>query len=211
MPPSDKRNLPLRPGYVAALAILFFGYCLAGYLAWTLFAAGGVGLTDFVAPGEIVVTFDEPGERMIFHEYQGMMASISFSHPPELEGMEIEVAPVGGGPPLALKPFEGFSYSLGPRSGVSIFSFEVPEPGEYRVAADWAPDAPSTEARLIAVGGMGVLSLVGRIFATMGTVLITTFLAGLSALLTLILSREATPATATGARPKDLDLRPPKR
>jgi hypothetical protein len=68
------------------------------------------------------------------------------------EGLVCSIRPESGGEPLAMRRWwVRVSFSSPERRGVSLYDFQVPAPGRYRVAASYA-DADATPGRVVLVG-----------------------------------------------------------
>jgi hypothetical protein len=89
-----------------------------------------------LVPGETEIRLNEPGTYTIFHEHQSTFEGRVYNVE-NISGLEITVRPSVGGAALPLKGGTATNYSVGSRSGRSLFQFEVTASGAYRVAGTY--------------------------------------------------------------------------
>lgn len=163
---------PSRTGYVVAAAIFLIGALIAGaliaYVAISLINVGN-DMERVIIPGTSEVTLEDTGRYTVFYERQSRIDEREFDSggdPPELD---IEVTDVDSGERIPVS--EGFgdvSYSFWSRSGESIASFQIDEPGSYEISVEYAGDAVDEEAVLALGEGMGT-TIILVIFAALGS------------------------------------------
>lgn len=193
---------PGRKWYAIAALIFLAGMGIFGVFLFTQIRGLTQGLQQVVVPGEAELVLEEPGSYTIFHEHQSVVDGRYYSSPDEISGLEVRVVSITTGEPIALRaPGASTSYSLGGRSGVSIFSFDVAEPGRYRLAARF-PEG-SGEGQLVLAVGQGF----GRkLFVTIVVAIAIAFLSFAIALtigiVTFVKRRKAARPLGPGPRPQ---------
>jgi hypothetical protein len=145
---AEQRVRPGKTGYWIALLIVVVG---VGGSAWLLFDGfGGLsdGLVRAVVPGETQVTLEE-GTYTVFHESPSVVDGQTYNAPlPDAA----EVFVTSGSERISMVPSLGnYNYNLPGRSGRSIGSFRVAQPGNYSLIVEYPPTAPSDET-VIALG-----------------------------------------------------------
>lgn len=145
----DRKEAPGRIWYVVAVAIFVSGFiAMGGFMMPRLFALEGE-LIQVVVPGEAELTLDNAGTYTIFRENPSVVNGEMFSAPLPT-GLRVSVTSAQTGEALVLTTSTSSSYSFGSRVGVSMFAFEVKEPGRYRLAARYS-DGRSEPRTVIAV------------------------------------------------------------
>jgi hypothetical protein len=140
-------SVPGRKWY--AVAVLVF---LAGMAAPAIFLIAALIGDDFVhvtVPGQAELPLD-PGPYTIFHEQGGMtngtVGGIIIAD--DVTGLRISVQKPGTGTPVPLTAFAGSRYTRDGRSGQSLFTFTLTEPGTYRLVATYDDGRPGPQAVL---------------------------------------------------------------
>jgi hypothetical protein len=121
---------------VAALILIAGGVGLA-VLMYEGLGSLSERLTRLVVPGEIELRLDGPGIYAIFHEYQSTVNGRLHSVP-AVSGLLVSVRTLPAGEEVVLRSRLGAQYAMAGASGRSLFEFEVPSPGRYRLAASYA-------------------------------------------------------------------------
>jgi hypothetical protein len=95
------------------------------------------------APGEGIVTFDEPGGYVLYLEAPGNVAPTG-----RLATDQVALIPDReNGRPLAMEPYDTqLTYEQGNRAGKADLTFEVVEPGDYRLEVAEVPNRVTTVA-----------------------------------------------------------------
>jgi hypothetical protein len=128
--------VPGRTWYAVAAGILLLGIAGFALVLFTRLKDLGSGLEQVVVPGETELALDA-GTYTIFHEHRSVVDGRFYSAPENVPGLRVRVVSAASGRELPVRPPGGdASYSIGGRSGVAIFSVDVPEPGRYRVSGD---------------------------------------------------------------------------
>ena len=131
--PASARPAPGRGWYVVAAII-----AIAAWTAMALFLVARLGgsaerMIRVVVPGEAGLRLNEPGTYTIFHEYRTTFEGRVYNVE-SVSGLEITVRSRVSGATLPLQRATSTSYTVGGRSGRSLFQFEAPAPGSYLIA-----------------------------------------------------------------------------
>ncbi|MCA1321579.1 hypothetical protein LC085_16865 [Bacillus tianshenii] len=73
-------------------------------------------------------SFEEAGTYTIFHEYEGAQQ--------DLTGVGVMVQEQSTNQAVELDTYTGANYELNGRKGISIFQFDIEEPGTYQISAE---------------------------------------------------------------------------
>jgi len=127
---------PSRLWYVLAVIVLLAA--IGGFVT-LLFSALGTfdRMIRVVVPGEIEVTLHETGSHTIFHEYRSTVDGRVYDVP-SVSGLTVTLRARGSGATVPLQGVTGTTYSGGAGAGRSLFSFEIREPGVYRLSASYS-------------------------------------------------------------------------
>lgn len=79
-------------------------------------------------PETKVFSFEEAGTYTIFHEYEGAQQ--------DLTGVGVLVQEQSTNQAVELENYTGATYELNGRKGISIFQFDIEEPGTYQISAE---------------------------------------------------------------------------
>jgi hypothetical protein len=130
------RRPPGRRWYFLAILIFIAGWAgMAMFLASRL-SGSAERMMRVLVPGQTEIRLNEPGTYTIFHEFQSTFEGRVYNVD-NISGLEITVRPSAGGAALPLKGGTTTNYSVGSRSGRSLFQFEVTTPGAYRVVGTY--------------------------------------------------------------------------
>ncbi|MDP6636256.1 MAG: hypothetical protein QGG42_15255 [Phycisphaerae bacterium] len=185
--------------YVVAGAVLVAG--IAGFI---LFLVGGLsdlsgGLTQMIVPGQHQITLSETGSHTVFHEHRSVVGDKVYSTGPGgISGLRCKLVSKADGREIPLHQGSvSTSYSMGSRSGVSIFDFSIDSPGEYVFSAQYPPgrDGPET---VMAIGHGFVGQLLVTILGGIGIMFGSLGLAAAIAVVTFVKRRRS------GRRPPEV-------
>ena len=154
--------------YVLAVLVLLGG----GGLSAVLLISGLIGmskdLTQVLAPGKTVLTLKEAGDYTIFLERESVMDGRAYSTVGDVSGLRCTLVNKDSGAEVELsRPAGSESYTMGGRSGVSAFSFELSQPGAYELSAEY-PDGQSGPQVVLAIGHAFVRRLLTTIIEVFG-------------------------------------------
>ncbi len=128
-------NLTSRLWYVVALAILLAGAGGALWIGMLAVAHSTAGFDRVVVPGSAVLTLDERGAHTIYHERRSTVDGRVYTAA-GIEGLRVELTSEPGGRVVRLAPpRKPYQYSIDGNEGVAAFSFDIAEPGRYRLVA----------------------------------------------------------------------------
>jgi hypothetical protein len=152
------------------IAVLVF-VASAGCAAWILWSAlGGIGDTvvRVVVPGVVTLDLDEPGSYTIFHESRSVIDGVLYTSE-NVNGLRVTLRAEGSGKPVTIaRPTMSSRYSISGHEGVSILSFDIAEPGRYRLSAAY-DDAAGRGRTVLAIEHGFVARLLRTIAATIAT------------------------------------------
>lgn len=143
----------VQPGiWYYGLAVLII---IIGFLAFAGSIYSGVsniesGLMQMTAPGNADLDIREPGEYTLFYENRSYFNGSIYNTAEQIPALQIRVSEKASGQTLATYPASGSTYSMGGRTGRSVMSFSVENPGIYRINASY-PKEPGPEV-VLAVG-----------------------------------------------------------
>jgi hypothetical protein len=160
-----------RKWYAVAAIVLVIGGGIAGWLFLSGLAAARSALTWVVVPGSAVVTLDEPGSYTIFHEPESVVDGRIYSSQ-SVSGLRVTLTSEAtkASVPLA-SPRGSLRYSFGGHEGVSVFAFDIAEPGRYRLAGDF-PGGQTEPATVLAIGHAPIGRLFGTLFGAIAAALV---------------------------------------
>lgn len=143
--------MPGRKWYGIAAGIFLLG--LAVCAAFTVLRLRSLGdhLPQLVVPGTSEFHLAERGGYTIFHE-TGSVIDGRYYGPADVSGLSVEVVSAATGQPVPLEsPTTNTTYSLGGRSGAAVLTFDIVEPGVYRVTGRY-DDRRTGPTTVLAVG-----------------------------------------------------------
>jgi hypothetical protein len=156
----------IRPGrwYYGLAAVVFIsGWVLFGLFLYRNLSGISSKLQQVVVPGKTELSLNRPGSYTIYYEQESVVGSKVYSTSRSLSGLECTVTAKATGEEVALSRTAVSSrYSVGGRSGYSVFDFKIDRPGIYEIAAQYPEGQEGPEA-VLAVGQgftMGVLTTV---------------------------------------------------
>lgn len=173
--------MPSRKGYLVAVGVFVVG--MIGFAAFLFFGLRGLGdeLPRFVVPGTTELDLNQTGTYTIFHESESVVDGRVYT-PADASGLYVEVVSAETGESISLDtPGASSSYTLGGRSGRAVLTFEVEEPGAYRLVAGY-PDGSGPETVLAVGHGFG-----RRLFMTVaGSIAIAFGSAGIALVIAVV-------------------------
>jgi hypothetical protein len=135
-PATGKRPLS-RGWYVVALII-----AIGGWTAMALFLAARLGgstdgMIRVLVPGETELRLNEAGRYVIYHEFRSAFEGRVY-HVDAVSGLNVTVRSGVSGAVVPLEQTTATSYTVGSRSGRSLFAFDVAAPGPYLIAGAYS-------------------------------------------------------------------------
>jgi hypothetical protein len=135
--------------------------------------AADIQSTQVVVPGSSNITLQQTGKYTIFYEYRSNVGNRIYSTGENIPGIIVNIVSRGTGDEIPLSSAStNSSYSIGSRSGIGLFDFDIDEPGIYELSASYPAvqgqqKEPGQEIVLAVIHG----SVIERIFGSiMGTV-----------------------------------------
>src|SRR6185312_10238567 len=134
VPPAAAKSPPGRIWYAVGIALIAATLAAAGYYILHQVTAIADRLIQVVVPGQATLTLNESGTYTIFHEYRSVVDGKIYAAG-GLSGLRVTVTSPGGTDVPLTRPGATSRYTLSSRAGVSVFAFEAPAPGAYRLTA----------------------------------------------------------------------------
>ncbi len=137
-------------GWYYVLAGMVLVGSITGFVLFLVSGLTGLSdsLTQIVVPGERELTLKEAGDHTVFHEYRSVVGNKVYSTGKGgSSGLRCTLRSKATGREIPLSPSSmNSTYSMGSRSGASIFDFSIDSPGDYLFAAQYPPgqDGPET-------------------------------------------------------------------
>lgn len=168
---------PSRGWYALAGMIFVVGISLFGYLTYQSIIHLTKGLTQIVMPGDKTITFDKPGTYTIYNEYHSVVGNKYYSNDQNISGIECEVVQKNSGAKISVYPSTMHeTYNINNRDGVSLFNFQITQPGEYIVYGRYTNNQTGPDI-VLTVGNMPIFKMVftlfGAVFTLFGTAILT--------------------------------------
>jgi len=167
----DKEKIrPSRWLYVLAGVIFIGGWVGFAVILFTSLMGIGNKMQQVVVPGRSTITLHDTGSYSIFHEYRSVVGNKVYSTGKELPGLECVLVSKSTGASVPLTPASSSeTYEMGGRSGISIFEFNIHDPGEYELSASYAGGQQGPEA-VLAVGHDFTLGIITTVFGSLAVV-----------------------------------------
>lgn len=182
---------PSRGYYGLAGLVLVAGGALFALLLFKNLSGLADKLKQVVVPGKSEITLTEPGEYTIFYEYQSVVGNRVYSTERNLSGLECALVSKDTRAKVALsRTSTNSTYTVGGRSGESIFDFRIERTGTYELSA-WYPEGREGPEVVLAVGHDFTTKLLLTIFGGLGILFGSIALAVAIALVTFIKREKA--------------------
>ncbi len=176
-------SMPGRWRYVLALAIGVIGLISFGVFLFRGLMELAPGI-QVVVPGRHEFHLSVPGKYTVFHEHQSVVGGRVYSTGQGLDGLECGLSVADSGTPVQLsQSWMNTTYSLGSRSGESIWDFDVSEPGGYALDCRYAGNGSGSEA-VLAIAHGTTQKLLRTVFGGLGILFTSLAAAGILAVLT---------------------------
>ncbi len=122
------------------LAVLVF--VVGEVIAIVFFVTGSIGtlsgLAKVVVPGSGTFTLSEPGKYVVFYEYHSVVGNRTYATPDEAPpGLECTVVAEDTGRDIPLSPATGSRFTTPSAQGVSLWAFEVQQPGVFVLSGSY--------------------------------------------------------------------------
>lgn len=152
--------------FVVAGLIALAGFAGALFYLMPRLGAADSRLIRIVVPGGSVLTLDKAGRYTIYHEKKSTVDGRYYASE-TVSGLRLRLTDEATGVPVTLtEPAAASNYTIGSKTGSSIFAFTIDRPGRYRLAADLAEGRSEPKAVLAVEQGM-LGEMFSLIFGTM--------------------------------------------
>ncbi len=177
---SSKSQTKIRPSrwfYVIGIVILVAGPAISSMFLFsavfsTISVLTEMPSTQIIVPGRSDVRLSEGGGYTIFYEHQSVVGNRVFSTTENIPGIQVTLTSKDTGSEIPLsRSSMSSSYSMGGRSGVSLFDFTIDRPGTYEIAASYPSSIQGPQIVLAIFPG----SFVDRIFGDISDIAIRGF------------------------------------
>jgi hypothetical protein len=129
----DQSRIKPSRWYYSLAALIFLAGCGVFVLVLIRQSKSLSGsLVQILAPGQMELNLTEAGSYTIFYEHESVVGERVYSTGEHLSGLECQLISRATGSGIALSaPPASSGYSIGRRSGRSIFQFHIDQPGAY--------------------------------------------------------------------------------
>jgi hypothetical protein len=183
--------------FVVAAVIAVAGFAGAVLYVMPRLAAADTRMTRVVVPGNALLVFDKPGPYMIYHEKKSTVDGRYYASD-NVDGLSLGLTADATGAEVKLvEPTTTTSYTIGNRSGTSIYAFTLDQPGRYRLAANLASGRGDPKA-VLAIDQGSVGALLSTIFGAIGIAFAGLGIAGAIVFTVLWQRSKAAKSVATG-------------
>lgn len=150
--------------FVVAGLIALAGFAGALFYLMPRLGAADSRMIRVVVPGSTVLGLDKAGRYTIYHEKKSTVDGRYYASE-TVNGLRLRLADEAGTPVTLTEPAMAANYTIGGRTGTSIFAFAIDRPGRYRLSADLA--GGRSEPKAVLAIGQGMLGeMFGLIFGT---------------------------------------------
>ena len=162
--------LPGRWYYGLAAVVFISGWVLFGLFLYRNLSGISSQLQQVVVPGKTQLSLNRPGSYTIYYEQESVVGSKVYSTSRSLSGLECTVTAKATGEEVALsRAAVSARYSVGGRSGYSVFDFKIDRPGIYEIAAQYPEGQEGPEA-VLAVGQGFTMRVLTTVFGGLAIV-----------------------------------------
>jgi hypothetical protein len=183
--------------FVVAGVIAAAGFVGAAFYVVPRVASADARMMRVVVPGNAMLVFDKPGPYVIYHEKKSTVDGRYYASE-NVDGLSLGLTADATGAQVKLvEPKTSTSYTIGNRSGTSIYAFTLDQPGRYRLAANLASGRGDAKAVLAIEQGM-IGALLSTIFGAIAIAFAGLGVAGAIVFTVLWQRSKAAKSVATG-------------
>ena len=140
--------------FVVAGLIALAGFAGALFYVMPRLGSADAGMIRVVVPGSAVLTLDKAGQYTIYHEKKSTVDGRYYASE-TVSGLRLRLTDEATGASVKLtEPTMQSNYTIGNKSGASIYAFAIDRPSRYRLAADLAEGRSEPKAVLAIEQGM---------------------------------------------------------
>ena len=140
--------------FVVAGLIALAGFAGALFYLMPRLGAAESRMIRVVVPGSSVLTLGKAGRYTIYHEKKSTVDGRYYASE-TVNGLRLRLTDEATGAPVTLtEPAMAANYTIGNKTGTSIYAFTIDRPGRYRLAADLAEGRSEPKAVLAIEQGM---------------------------------------------------------
>ena len=181
----DENAGPSRWYYVFAALVLIGGtvVAVAGPVMGTIRSAKATA--RIVAPGEADFSIEDAGAFVVYYEHRSVVGGRAFSTSVNLPAdLTCTITRRPDGEVIPVRPHAGTTMTTGSLEARSLWAFDAPEAGAYRIAARYADGR--AQPRIVLSVRRSMLAMMGNIFLAIGILIVSVIAAFLIALITLL-------------------------
>ena len=172
--------------YAIPAAILLSGFLGFGTYLYLNIKTLTAQMPQLVVPGDHSMNLDVADEYIVFHEYESVVDGHVYSSS-LATGLNCSLEPAVGQPITLEKPDGKYKYSIGTRSGKSLYKFDIKNPGQYKFSCVYDNSADKPE--IVLAIGQGFLTELLRIILGGMTLLAASTLVASGALVFILMKR----------------------
>lgn len=136
--------------FIVAGLIALAGFAGALFYLIPRLSAADSAMIRVVMPANAVLTLDKAGRYTIYHEKKSTVDGRYYASE-TVNGLQLLLTDEATRAPVALtEPAMAAKYTIGNKSGTSIYAFTIDRPGRYRLVGDFA-DARSASRAVLAI------------------------------------------------------------
>lgn len=149
-------NPKIRPNrWYYALPILIFIFGMIIFFVISLSSIIDKN-TRVVIPGKSDIVLKDTGTYTIYNEYRSVIDGKIYYTPQDISGLQCRLISKGTGESINIYPPRGYSkYTFGSYEGVSVFSFNIEQPGVYELSGEYPAGKGGSEMVLSVSHGSG--------------------------------------------------------
>lgn len=195
---SQTKIKPSRWFYVIGIVVLIAGPAISSIFLFSTMVSTMNTLTEIpsiqvVMPGRNDMTLSQTGKYTIYYEYQSVVGNRVYSTGEDLPGIQVNLMSKDTGTEIPLsRTSMGTSYTVGGRSGVSLFDFTIDKPGTYELAASYPSSIQGPQIVLAIFQTSSVDKMIGSIMGTVFgglAIVFVPFAAGIAIIVITFLKR----------------------
>jgi hypothetical protein len=186
--------------FVVAGLIALAGFAGALFYLMPRLGAADSRMIRVVVPGAAVLTLDKAGRYTIYHEKKSTVDGRYYASD-TVNGLSLGLIAEATGASVKLtEPTTSANYTIGNKSGTSIYAFTIDRPGRYRLSATLAGGRGEPQAVLAIEQGM-FGEMFSLIFGTMAIAFAGLGVAGAIVLVVVWQRSKAVPKPAQSIEP----------
>ncbi len=173
--------------YALPAVVVIIGFIGFGAYLYINIMSLAASMTQLSIPGGHYIDLDTPDEYIVFHEYRSVLDGRIYSSEQPLAGLGCSLESSSGQGITLVAPTGNYKYSIGERSGRSVYKFVIDKPGRYFFACSYENGASGPEAILSI--GQGFLTELLRVILGGMTLVATSILVAAGVFVFILMKR----------------------